>query len=89
MLRSNDKGTNTFRKITREVGLIFAAMAGYDPQQAIPFWQRMSQGNLYIECTTIWVNQCTIEVYSKYTETDDVALNFCILQRVEIGRAHV
>lgn len=24
------------------IGLIFAAMAGYDPQQAIPFWQRMS-----------------------------------------------
>ncbi|MBM3440248.1 MAG: M48 family metallopeptidase [Bacteroidetes bacterium] len=23
-------------------GLIFAAMAGYDPQEAIPFWQRMS-----------------------------------------------
>lgn len=27
------------------MGLIFAAMAGYDPQQAIPFWQRMAQGN--------------------------------------------
>lgn len=27
------------------MGLIFAAMAGYDPQQAIPFWQRMSQGS--------------------------------------------
>ena len=27
------------------IGLIFAAMAGYDPQVAIPFWQRMSQGN--------------------------------------------
>lgn len=26
------------------MGLIFAAMAGYDPQQAIPFWKRMSQG---------------------------------------------
>ena len=26
------------------MGLIFAAMAGYDPQQANPFWQRMSQG---------------------------------------------
>lgn len=26
------------------MGLIFAAMAGYDPQVAIPFWQRMSQG---------------------------------------------
>lgn len=26
------------------MGLIFAAMAGYDPQQAIPFWQRMSSG---------------------------------------------
>jgi predicted Zn-dependent protease len=25
------------------LGLIFAAMAGYDPQQAIPFWQRMGQ----------------------------------------------
>ncbi|MBQ6191198.1 MAG: M48 family metallopeptidase [Bacteroidaceae bacterium] len=24
------------------LGLIFAAMAGYDPQQAIPFWQRMA-----------------------------------------------
>ena len=23
-------------------GLIFAAMAGYNPQEAIPFWQRMS-----------------------------------------------
>lgn len=22
------------------MGLIFAAMAGYDPQQAIPFWKR-------------------------------------------------
>lgn len=26
------------------MGLIFMAMAGYDPQQAIPFWQRMSAG---------------------------------------------
>ena len=25
------------------IGLIFAAMAGYDPQLAIPFWQRMAQ----------------------------------------------
>ncbi len=25
-------------------GLIFAAMAGYNPREAIPFWQRMSQG---------------------------------------------
>jgi len=25
-----------------QFGLIFAAMAGYDPQEAIPFWQRMS-----------------------------------------------
>ncbi len=25
------------------LGIIFAAMAGYDPQQAIPFWQRMAQ----------------------------------------------
>ncbi len=27
------------------LGLIFAAMAGYDPQRAIPFWQRMAQQN--------------------------------------------
>ena len=27
------------------LGLIFAAMAGYDPQLAIPFWQRMAQQN--------------------------------------------
>lgn len=26
------------------IGLIFAAMAGYDPQEAIAFWQRMSGG---------------------------------------------
>ena len=25
-----------------QFGLIFAAMAGYDPKEAIPFWQRMS-----------------------------------------------
>ena len=25
------------------IGLIFAALAGYDPQLAIPFWQRMAQ----------------------------------------------
>lgn len=25
-----------------KLGLFFAAMAGYDPQQAIPFWQRMA-----------------------------------------------
>lgn len=25
------------------LGIIFAAMAGYDPQAAVPFWQRMSQ----------------------------------------------
>ena len=24
-------------------GLIFAAMAGYNPQEAIPFWQRMAK----------------------------------------------
>ena len=27
------------------LGLVFAAMAGYDPQVAIPFWQRMSQAS--------------------------------------------
>ncbi|GAB6982506.1 M48 family metallopeptidase [Prevotella dentasini] len=27
------------------MGLIFAAMAGYDPQNAVGFWQRMSSGN--------------------------------------------
>jgi predicted Zn-dependent protease len=27
------------------MGLIFAAMAGYDPEAAIPFWKRMSQGS--------------------------------------------
>lgn len=27
------------------MGLIFAAMAGYDPQVAVSFWQRMSQGS--------------------------------------------
>lgn len=27
------------------MGLIFSAMAGYDPQAAIPFWQRMSSGS--------------------------------------------
>ena len=26
------------------MGLIFAAMAGYDPNVAVSFWQRMSQG---------------------------------------------
>lgn len=25
------------------IGLIFTAMSGYDPRQAIPFWQRMAQ----------------------------------------------
>jgi predicted Zn-dependent protease len=25
------------------LGLIFMAMAGYDPQEAVPFWQRMAQ----------------------------------------------
>ena len=24
-------------------GLIFAAMAGYNPQEAIPFWERMAK----------------------------------------------
>ena len=28
----------------------------------------------YVECTSIWVVQCTIIVNSVYTETDDVAL---------------
>lgn len=28
-----------------ELGLIFMAMAGYDPRIAVPFWQRMSQSN--------------------------------------------
>lgn len=27
------------------MGLVFAAMAGYDPSVAVPFWQRMSSGN--------------------------------------------
>lgn len=27
------------------IGLIFAAMAGYDPRVAIPFWQRMATGS--------------------------------------------
>lgn len=26
------------------IGLVFAAMAGYDPRAAIPFWERMSSG---------------------------------------------
>lgn len=28
-----------------QLGLIFAAMAGYNPDEAIPFWQRMNAGN--------------------------------------------
>lgn len=28
-----------------ELGLIFMAMAGYNPQTAVPFWKRMSQGS--------------------------------------------
>ena len=28
-----------------KLGLIFAAMAGYDPSEAIPFWQRMAANN--------------------------------------------
>lgn len=28
-----------------QLGLIFAAMAGYNPDEAIPFWQRMNTGN--------------------------------------------
>ncbi|MEM0999769.1 MAG: M48 family metallopeptidase [Bacteroidota bacterium] len=28
-----------------EMGLIFMAMAGYDPEAAVPFWQRMSQAS--------------------------------------------
>ncbi len=28
-----------------KLGLIFAAMAGYDPAEAIPFWQRMAANN--------------------------------------------
>ena len=28
-----------------ELGLIFMAMAGYNPDEAIPFWQRMSQAS--------------------------------------------
>ena len=27
------------------IGLIFAAMAGYDPEEAIPFWKRMASGS--------------------------------------------
>ncbi|QMU29727.1 M48 family metallopeptidase [Adhaeribacter radiodurans] len=27
-----------------ELGLIFMAMAGYNPQQAVPFWERMAAG---------------------------------------------
>jgi predicted Zn-dependent protease len=27
------------------LGLIFMAMAGYDPQEAVPFWQRMAQAS--------------------------------------------
>jgi predicted Zn-dependent protease len=27
------------------MGLIFMAMAGYDPGAAVPFWERMSQGS--------------------------------------------
>ncbi|HLP71269.1 MAG TPA: M48 family metalloprotease, partial [Bacteroidales bacterium] len=26
-----------------KLGLIFMAMAGYDPQSALPFWERMSK----------------------------------------------
>lgn len=38
------------------LGLIFAAMAGYDPQQAIPFWQRMAQMS----------NNSTSEIFSDH-----------------------
>ena len=32
------------------IGLIFAAMAGYDPEQAIPFWQRLASGSSNNQC---------------------------------------
>ena len=38
------------------LGLIFAAMAGYDPQLAIPFWQRMAQMS----------NNSTSEIFSDH-----------------------
>jgi len=28
-----------------QYGLIFAAMAGYDPREAIPFWERMAEAS--------------------------------------------
>ena len=44
--------SSLLRKFSRDneseadlMGLIFAAMAGYDPNEAITFWQRMSAGN--------------------------------------------
>lgn len=30
------------------MGLVFAAMAGYNPQEAIPFWQRMSANSAHV-----------------------------------------
>ncbi len=27
------------------IGLIIMAMAGYDPQEAVPFWQRMAEAD--------------------------------------------
>ena len=32
-----------------KLGLIFMSIAGYDPSEAIPFWQRMSNANKGIE----------------------------------------
>jgi predicted Zn-dependent protease len=37
------KYSRTHETEADKLGLIFAAMAGYDPQKAVSFWQRMGQ----------------------------------------------
>ncbi len=41
---SNLKYSRDHESEADKMGIIFAAMAGYDPREAIPFWQRMSAG---------------------------------------------
>ena len=37
------KYSRTHESEADKLGLIFAALAGYDPNAAIPFWERMSK----------------------------------------------
>lgn len=71
------------------MGLMFAAMAGYDPQAAVPFWQRMAANSQSSTLPFMSSHPSDASRIQKIQEWMPEAMKVYQANKVKIGRAHV